>query len=513
MHPNVLVSQSAIHVYCAAVVRSYSTDKATCRYVRREIRSLSDSDREAYLSSLELMYRTPLDEGVSAYGSRFANYELFTTMHNSMSYCYHGGDQFITSHAAFTQLLDESLQLLSPHLTQPYWDFMVDSAQLGTEWFRSVMYSDSWFGSVDNAEKEGYVLSRGRFAYLPVASDPTRKFAAFGSDYNSLGYSTSNRNLNPSPYVQRSRHMCGLAQNQRLATCDAFTSCFDTTTSLAEWTLCMEVDVHANMHEWHGGAFNCAENLGELGRQYPQYGTDLLMFLGTVAHDVWYIYTKETVSGFTECADVACEGDEMGRSASGGTSEDGQCGCRCSLDFEAMGEEELVQTMEGTLFTLQFIFVNGGSYVVKDEESGEWRFSNGGAESVLPYDDHVKLLRVVGRLFCEGGLSGPLGTGAASNDPIFWPLHPIFDRAWHLLLLSDKYSASYDMTWTNGSCHGASWGDQQVFKNLLGDERGVRYTNEELWAMLGPSNANLPYMYDDLTLWGTCSEWAPCESC
>lgn len=506
----------------AVLKRSYSTDKAACRYVRREIRSLTDADREAYLSALEVMYRTPLEEGRAKYGEHFANYELFTTMHNSMTYCYHGGDQFITSHAAFTQLLDESLQLMAPAVTQPYWDFMRDAGELGTEWYRSIIYSDNWFGSVDNGERENFMITRGRFAYVPVAYDPERNFAQYGSDYNNMGYVTSSFNLNSAPYVQRSRHMCGLAQGQRLATCSAFTECFDGTTSLAEWTLCMEVNVHANMHEWHGGAFRCAYDLSEVLQQYPQFSSQLLLFLGTVAHDVWYIYTRETVSKYMSCptdctAPTAASTDAaVARATASEQAEDGggdgSCACTCSLDFDSMEEEELLSTMEGTLFTLQFIFFTGRDYVVRDEESGTFRFSNGDG-TLLAYDDHVKLLRIAGKLFCQGGLSGPLGTGAASNDPVFWPLHPIFDRAWHLLLLSNKYSSSYDMTWTNGTCAGASWEDKQVFTNLMGDTSGQQYTNAQLWDLLSPGNKYLPYVYDDFAQWGTCTEWNPCSEC
>jgi hypothetical protein len=65
-------------------------------------------------------------------------------------------------------------------------------------------------------------------------------------------------------------------------------------------------------------------------------------------------------------------------------------------------------------------------------------------------------------MMMTGGYSGPLGTGAATNDPVFWSLHPIFDRAWHLLLLSDKYQGTYDLTWTDGTCQGSGWNHTQV---------------------------------------------------
>lgn len=41
---------------------------------------------------------------------------------------------------------------------------MIDSGELGSEWYRSVIYSDDWFGSVDNTEEDGYMIMTGRFA-------------------------------------------------------------------------------------------------------------------------------------------------------------------------------------------------------------------------------------------------------------------------------------------------------------------------------------------------------------
>lgn len=48
-------------------------------------------------------------------------------------------------------------------------------------------------------------------------------------------------------------------------------------------------------------------------------------------------------------------------------------------------------------------------------------------------------------------------------DPIFWVLHPMFEKALHLLLLSPEYSSAYDFTWEDSSCYGSGLTDRLPF--------------------------------------------------
>ena len=49
------------------------------------------------------------------------------------------------------------------------------------------------------------------------------------------------------------------------------------------------------------------------------------------------------------------------------------------------------------------------------------------------------------------GAVGALATGAAPNDPLFWPLHPAFDR---ILALARLGGARLDEAWPDGTCAG-----------------------------------------------------------
>jgi hypothetical protein len=54
---------------------------------------------------------------------------------------------------------------------------------------------------------------------------------------------------------------------------------------------------------------------------------------------------------------------------------------------------------------------------------------------------------------------------------------------------------------------------RQVFKNLMGDTEGERYTNAQLWERFSPNNRHLPYVYDDFKTWGSCDRWNACSDC
>lgn len=41
------------------------------QYVRRELRALSDEDREIFFSTLEIMHRVTTTEGVKKYGTKY----------------------------------------------------------------------------------------------------------------------------------------------------------------------------------------------------------------------------------------------------------------------------------------------------------------------------------------------------------------------------------------------------------------------------------------------------------
>jgi len=155
------------------------------------------------------------------------------------------------------------------------------------------------------------------------------------------------------------------------------------------------------------------------------------------------------------------------------------------------------------------------------------------------------------RLSCAPGRVAPYMTPlAASNDPLFWVTHNSFERIWAFkrltasrgaeanaedlgdddlgkrrpraaaaaaaaaLDVAAEDGAAFDESWdwhnasgsalTVGSyCLGKAWRDPTPFSNFLGETDDARYTNADLYALFDPTNARLPYVFDDMS-WTHC---------
>ncbi|CAN0445941.1 unnamed protein product, partial [Laminaria digitata] len=53
---------------------------------------------------------------------------------------------------------------------------------------------------------------------------------------------------------------------------------------------------------------------------------------------------------------------------------------------------------------------------------------------------------------CEPGVVGAMSTGSSPLDPIFWVLHPTFEKASHILELAEGYRDTFDFEWVASDC-------------------------------------------------------------
>ena len=105
---------------------------------------------------------------------------------------------------------------------------------------------------------------------------------------------------------------------------------------------------------------------------------------------------------------------------------------------------------------------------------------------------------------CHPGKMGAMSTGASANDPIFWPLHPVFDRIWAFMRLAPRFQ-HFNWTWVDEhKCEGHDYHDAQPFRNLWGEHDEHLYTNQELFANFDPRRPELQYVYDSFE-WDHCS--------
>ena len=106
--------------------------KVMVKYTRREIRSLSDQDRETFFQAAMIMQRVPTEIGQRLFGSAYKSKDYFNRVHlyyGGTADCdhWHQGAGFVTSHMAFSLEFEKALQSIYPSTSVPYWDFTMES--------------------------------------------------------------------------------------------------------------------------------------------------------------------------------------------------------------------------------------------------------------------------------------------------------------------------------------------------------------------------------------------------
>ena len=81
------------------------------------------------------------------------------------------------------------------------------------------------------------------------------------SDHSPYGFVSNPESTNPSRALQRTNNFCGMENAQGFPSCARLRDCFSNFTSLYDFDLCVENNVHANLHGLHGGLWDCPVDL------------------------------------------------------------------------------------------------------------------------------------------------------------------------------------------------------------------------------------------------------------
>ena len=105
----------------------------TSRYVRRNLRKLSESDRALFFDAFQVMLTNSTSEGQNAYGMNYRSIDYFTQVHLNTAAArradhMHDGMGFLTQHVALTNMFELALQSVAPSLAVPFWDITEDAA-------------------------------------------------------------------------------------------------------------------------------------------------------------------------------------------------------------------------------------------------------------------------------------------------------------------------------------------------------------------------------------------------
>jgi hypothetical protein len=202
-----------------------------------------------------------------------------------------------------------------------------------------------------------------------------------------------------------------------------------------------------------------------------ELSTERAEFVALNAVNLWKISLS---MGLLTCP-TSCDGEEG-------------CECSCSVDPETLGDDE-VYTVLADAQVMKFLVNPSGSSAVLEQELGAVRFVN------LAAGENAEAWRAVLRLACRPGLLGTMATDAASNDPVFWPLHLLYDRSLAAMRLAGTLASDWEDD--TAACPGANPSDTLPFTSFTSDDdEGEYLTNEELYDFFDPTNDDLPYIYD-----------------
>lgn len=491
------------------------------KYVRREIRSLSNDDRERYFSALEKIHRLSLSEGQARYGAKFANQDIFLIKHlsqDTLTNCnfFHGCSGFLTGHAAFQYQLEQSLQAIDPILAAPYWDPSIDDVLYKQDWAEeSPIFSIEWLGPVTGNPNNSYIVDQGRWSYVKIPTDFSRP------EHNAYGRLTQTYNNDNSKFVWRTHSVCGIPSKARLPGCSALKGILSYDT-LDGFRAKMETDWHGTLHPVLGGATQCPYSYSIMLELHPDW-SELLEFVAMlqevtwdVAHSLNYLKCPDSCdqgTSFEECACACPDYESMNASAAYKFLDelgilDRYYGCQRGTVFmnyttpswDKNFEDPVASALEDA--GAPIAGATDKMYVFKKKTS------NG--TIVLGPEEQAELMTFIAQSTCHPGRVSPFMTPlAATNDPLFWATHASFEKIWAAKRLLPEFRDNFNQTWDHygdSSCFGRNWDDAVPFRDFMeGFETTHDYTQRELYGIFDPVNEKLPYIFDEFE-WGHCQE-------
>ena len=167
------------------------TQNLWVKYVRREVSTLTDNDREEFLDAFHTLWEVNTVDGMAKYGERYKSLHYFAALHNDgggNSVCdeFHGGVGFLNNHMYLSAYLEQSMQLVNPKVCLHYIEY--------TQYFESdgfkkhltneldgggwtELLSSKYFGANDPVTGR---ITDGRWAMTPIPYVTSEFFTAHG---------------------------------------------------------------------------------------------------------------------------------------------------------------------------------------------------------------------------------------------------------------------------------------------------------------------------------------------
>ena len=466
-----------------------------CKYVRRELRALSDPDRDALLDAMHVLYTVDASDGRYRFGSAYRDASWFSRLHlegAAARECDHWHDNagLMVHHMSFTLLFEQTLQLIDKRIAMPYWDYSLDAHALDTDWANSTIFADDWFGRASPLNGE-HIVDRGRWAYLGIRQNAR----AFSNITNAYGFLRSPWNTEPRPYLTRSKMVLDYpnAGYETLPTCADMKMCFNST-SVSSMNECLNGYTHGPVHIMVGGQFDAADVTVSMNMLFSTQRIQLLLF-----KVLWRM-------GYATCPEQC--GDEFGVE---------KAACRCSCPKELYSDAyDVLHGQTGLLHWIDAV----SDRIYYDEDEGLYHVKD------YHFSDEQSTWHALLDAMCDPGWVGELYTSNAPADPLFWPIHTAAERllSWKRIL-KHRGLVDFDETWgyalpsavpsdfgrvcdwsriTNATklpyCHVATCPGHRAWDTV---PAMPEFTNEQFYEFMDPYNPGLPYVYDNF-YWDHC---------
>ncbi|CAM9612742.1 unnamed protein product [Choristocarpus tenellus] len=481
------------------IVRRFK-DVVMCKYVRREIRTLTDEDREELLDAMYVMWELDTVEGREKYGPDYMSVWDLGLLHflaGEDVECdhFHHGLGFLTSHVLITNVFEVSLQTINPRLAMPYWDFTIETAIGSDSDFQrlSPLFGESWFGGHDPVD---FQVKDGRWGNLKIPDvSPEMNNDGLANVYGKLRapWNTNNRE-----YITRGfGEFCGgdATSAQALPSCADHYSLTTDYNTFYGWSWYALVDPHGPIHLWIGGILDCQETFNDIANLVGVETTMDLRKLAITHRKTLYrdglLFCKDDTPQYLDTFEVISH-----------------CYCGClDLSFEK-GSDDYLKVLESMDIDQTYV-------------------------SAKDFDEDTR--REVARLMCNRPVNdGDQVQASSPLDPTFWPTHGTMERlmqyklltgtltdtTWpdHTATYTDEDGEKYDIVVSSdasGQCVGHRGSDKFPFgfKETTGQTLPVtiwgetaidKFTNREVLRALDPHENALPYVYDTFT-------WPHCE--
>lgn len=481
-----------------------------CRYVRREIRQLTDSDRDIFFDAMEVMWTCRSDNETSSmrettnctdiYGPAYRDIHSLTTLHAALAgdkTCdhMHDGLGFLTQHMGLTLSFEQSLQSIDPSISMPYWDFTIDMHNYESgKWSsleQSPMWKSDWYGEVDPGEN---TVTKGRWAYIKVETD-----AWHHRSHNSYGYLRAPWNNNNAAYVTRSHNLCGVKFDM-VPSCEIHYKLINDTNSWFDFAWQLPYAPHGPVHQYIGGTLECNDTATDLvdmltkhvsTTDYPRFTSQKHALLYLVRTDM-FLSLKNLYRDDRLTMPAYCSLDTPYADCHGTCTDSANLKTALRHNYT-----DFVTTFWDQMFSWD---VTMG----KESVSSKYRW--------LDYDLKVQVIEKL----CDGGMGidGDHLESASPLDPSFWPIHPTIERLYMYKKLTNTF---INDTWPEHSCsitencYGHMKHDVIPFQFSIKTSDDTNetvqkfYTNHEVLELASPEAPTLPYVYADFE-WQHCKE-------